>query len=86
MGRKNPKPLTAVTPRHRLEAEACHDVAALVHPGETGDGAQDNMGYSWGTRSSRNQYWEYHSWKIHNRRAFALLEAFKYRVGATATG
>lgn len=33
--------MAAVKRRHRLEAETCHDVATLVHPNETGDGAWD---------------------------------------------
>lgn len=41
-------------PRHRLEAETSHLVAALVQAGETREGAQDNKGCSWGTLSSRN--------------------------------
>lgn len=53
------KAAIAAMPRHRLEAETSHHVAALVQPGETRDGAQDNKEYSWGMVSSRNQYWEY---------------------------
>lgn len=84
-GKKKPSATDCHDAKDRLEAETCHDVAALVHPGETGDGARDNKGYSWGTSSSRNQYWECH-WKVHNRGAFALLGAFKYGPSATATG
>lgn len=82
--RENPKPLIATVPRHRLEAETTHHVAALVQPGETKDGAQDNKGYSWGTVSSRNQYWKYHSWKMHNRRSFALLGTSNYGLTVIA--